>query len=399
MARRAQARRKLIARLTGTTRRYTNAAAIFAAALCAFPIRAQVVIGLTSRSITVGDSTVSERVALARYQLVTDRVRFRIDGSALRFRAPADSISGNLPFSATLDFARRPGDTLTAFVRSASAPLDLSARQTSALGIVGTSAVDLESTGLGTPAMGGGRLVLSFPVGALVAVARAGAEYEPRPGGTQPVYWRGATVRGGVAVIAASGDDSFTGSLDVSRSSADSLGGRNLFPGGGTVSLQLQSDLSVASPFDLLEDERWPVRVLAFYSRPFASGRADQPNRIIPQGDLLGAIGTMLVPVRHVTVAPSLQLLRESSSSTSGTGLVRTVLSGTAWTMQLGLDVAIPLGGVFELTPQAGYTFGRVGASFAETAAIRRGRGLVRTTAFSDSIRGRWFGIQLSASL
>jgi len=373
--------------------------------LLAFPLAAQrasqnqVALTATSRSVQVGDSSVSENVATARYDLSMSRVRVRLDGSVLRFAAPADTISGHLPIGLRLDFARRPGDTLSAFVRSSSQPLDLTLRHTAALSIAGTSTVDLESTGFGTPAVGGMRLALAFPVGDLALSTRVGFESEPRPDGVQPVYWRGATVRGGLALTGASGDERITASLDVSHSSADSLGGRNLFPGGGSVTVQLLSDLSVLDPFDPLEDERWPIRAVAFYSRPFSDDRSDQPNRIIPQGAVLGALGTMLVSVHDFTLVPSLQLLRESSRSESGTGLLRTANIGSAWTVQAGLDLTIPLGSVFELTPQAGYMFGNVGATIAQTAALRRGRGFVRTTSFNDGIRGSWFAVQLSAAL
>ncbi|MDQ2667013.1 MAG: hypothetical protein M3Z05_13485, partial [Gemmatimonadota bacterium] len=186
--------------------------------------------------------------------------------------------------------------------------------------------------------------------------------------------------------------------IDGAWSSGDSLGGRNLFPGGGSVTIQVLSDLSVPSPFDPLEDERWPVRALAFYARPFANDRADQPNLIIPQGNLLGAVGSMLVSAGDLIVTPTLQFLRETSSSESTSGIVRNRITGSAWTTQGSVDVTIPLGNTFELTPQAGYAFGSVGASFAQSAVTRRGRAVGQSTSFSDSIRGSWVSIQLSAA-
>jgi hypothetical protein len=258
--------------------------------------------------------------------------------------------------------------------------------------------VELESSGLATPALGGVRATKAFPVGDLVLALRGGVELEPAPSGTTPVYWRGTTLRGGAALTSTVGEGSVMMSVDATRSSADSLGGRNLFPGGGTFTFQLQGDLSVINPFDPLEDEQWPVRAAVFYSRPFANDRTDQPNLLIPEGDLLGGFATMFVPIGSVSVSPTLQFLRETSSSGSTAGLVRSTILGNAWTMQSGLDVTVPLGGVFELTPSAGYTFGTVGARFSEAATVRRGRGIVRTTGFDDSIRGHWVAIQLSAT-
>ena len=222
-------------------------------------------------------------------------------------------------------------------------------------------------------------------------------EVEPRPGGASPVYWRGTTLRGGLALTTSAGAGSVTASVDATHSSADSLAGRNLFAGGGSITLQLMMDASVPNPFDPLEDDRWPLRAVAFYGRPYGNDRADQPNLLIPQGDLLGALGTLLVTAGDLTISPSLQLLRETSASGSTTGFVTSRITGSAWTAQGSLDLTIPLGSVFELTPQAGYAFGNVGASFSQAAAVRRGRGIVRSSSFNDSIRGQWLSVQLSA--
>lgn len=358
--------------------------------------RSRVTLTGTARSYRIGDSSVTERVANARYEFFGSRFRFRLDGALLRFATRADTINGALPVAARLDVAVRPGDTITAFARSASRPFDLSTRQTAALATAGTSTVDLESAGLGTPAVGGARVALAYPVGDLVLAARGGVEVEPRPAGTLPVYWRGTTLRGGLALTSSTGGGSMTASLEATRSSGDSLGGRNLFPGGGSVTLQVVTDLSVPNPFDPLADERWPVRALTFYSRPFGNDRSDQPNLIIPQGNLFGAVGTLLVSAGDLVFAPTLQLLRETSASESSAGIIKNRMTGSAWTAQTSIDVTIPLGGIFELTPQAGYTFGSVGASFSQSAVLRRGR-VSKSTAFTDAILGSWLSVQLSA--
>jgi hypothetical protein len=384
-----------------------SAVAILAAALCAFPLshlgaqeavaHSRFTLTGTAHSYDVGDSSVSERVANARYELYVSRIHIQLDASTLQFVAPFDTIRGRLPVGARVSYTLRAGDTISVFARSSSDPLALSSRQTAALSTAGTSTVDLESAGFGTPSVGGGRIAVAFPVGDIVLGARAGIENEPMPNGASPVYWQGTTVRGGLALTKSAGDGSITASLDVTHSSADSLGGRNLFPGGGSITLQVMSDLSVPNPFDPLEDEQWPLRVVAFYGRPYGNDRADQPNLLIPQGDLAGALGTLLVTIGDLAFSPSLQFLRETSSSGSTSGIVTSRITGSAWTAQSSLDVTIPLGRVFELTPQAGYTFGNVGASFSQAAVLRRGRGVARSTAFNDDIRGSWLSLQLTA--
>ncbi|CAN5386617.1 hypothetical protein BH09GEM1_BH09GEM1_06370 [soil metagenome] len=352
----------------------------------------------TARSYRVGDSSVTERVVNARYEMFFARYRLRIDASALRYSTRTDLIEGALPISTRLDVALQPGDTLSAYVRTASRPRDLTSTQTASLGVAGTSTVELESASLGSPAVGGARLAMAFPVGELVLATRAAAEIEPRPTGTLPVYWRGTTLRGGLSLTTAGESGSLSGMIDATYSTADSLGGRNLFPGGASVTLQLLGDASVPNPFDPLEDERWPLRALAFYSRPFGDDRADQPTLLIPQGSLIGGVGTLLVPIGAITLAPTLTVLRESSSATSTAGVLRSNISGSAWTAQAGIDVTVPVGARFELTPQLGYTIGNVGAALSQTTFFRRGRGLTQATSFSDAIHGSWVSLQLSAA-
>ena len=53
------------------------------------------------------------------------------------------------------------------------------------------------------------------------------------PSGTLPVYWRGKTARVGATVSTSVGEAKLSGGVEVSRSVADALDGRNLFPGGG----------------------------------------------------------------------------------------------------------------------------------------------------------------------
>ena len=79
-------------------------------------------------------------------------------------------------------------------------------------------------------------------------------------------------------------------------------------------------------------------------------------------------------------------------------GIVASRIEGLGWTAHASLDLAVPFGRVFKLTPQAGYSFGSVGKSFSQATVFRRGRAVVRSTSFSDPIRGSWLSLQLSAA-
>ena len=64
---------------------------------------------------------------------------------------------------------------------------------------------------------------LAFPVGDLVLATRAGVEVEPRPSGASPVYWRGTTLRGGLALTTSAGEGSGS-----SRAALKVWGGRRM---------------------------------------------------------------------------------------------------------------------------------------------------------------------------
>jgi hypothetical protein len=281
-------------------------------------------------------------------------------------------------------------------VRTASRPGTLDARQTDALGNAGTSTLDLDSFQFGTPAVGGAGAALAFPVGSLVLGVRGGLEYEPKPSGADPVYWRGTTVTGGLSLTGASGENQATASVNLSVSSADSLGGRNLFPGGGMLGLQIVTDIAVRNPVDEL-DEPWPLRAAVFYSRPFNDVRNDQPNRLVPRGSVAGGLASLLVPVRSAVLTPSIQVVRESSSDQVTRPLARRGIEASGWTASFGLDASLPLGNHFELNPEAGYTTGSLGATYTQTVIGLGGRAVTSTSRFSDAIRGGWLTLELRA--
>lgn len=356
-----------------------------------------IVLGTTGRSYRIGDTTVSERVGGMTYTMSSARFRLRLEGSVLRYDAFSDTISGSLPGSARFDFIPLYGDTVTVFARTATRPGALDARQTEALGNAGTSTLDLDAFQLGTPVVGGGGVALAYPVGSLVLGVRGGLEFEPKPSGTSPVYWRGTTVKGGVSLTGASGDNQLTASVNLSRSSGDSLGGRNLFPGGGTLSMQLVTDLSAPNLVDPM-DEPWPFRAAVFFSQPFNDTRNNQTDRLVPRGSVFGGLASILVPAGPAILTPSVQILRESSSDAISQSLSRNRIDAGGWTASFGLGASLPLGNHLDLDPEAGYTVGNVGATFSETIIGPGGRPISSASRFSDSIRGSWLTLEVRAS-
>lgn len=356
-----------------------------------------IVLGGTARTYKIGDTTVSERVGRMTYTISSTRFRLRLEGSALRYGAFSDTISGALPASARFDLIPLFGDTLNVFARTASRPGALDSRQTEALGNAGTSTLDLDAFQLGTPAVGGGGVALAYPVGSLVLGVRGGVEFEPTPSGTNPVYWRGTTFRGGVSLTGASGENQLTASVNLSSSTGDSLGGRNLFPGGGTLAMQLVSDIAIPNMVDAL-DEPWPLRAAVFYSKPFNDTRNNQPDRLIPRGSVVGGLASILIPAGTTLLTPSVQLLRESSSDQITQSSSRSGIAASGWTASFGLGASVPLGAYLAVEPEGGYTTGNVAATFTQTVIGPGGRAISTASRFSDSIRGGWLTLELRAS-
>ena len=356
-----------------------------------------IVLGGTARSYKIGDTTVSERVGGMTYTISSARFRLRVEGTALRYGAFSDTISGSLPASARLDVIPLFGDTVTVFARTASRPGSLNSRQTEALGNAGTATLDLDAFQLGTPAVAGGGVALAYPVGSLVLGVRGGLELEPRPSGTNPIYWRGTTFKGGVSLTGASGENQLTASVNLSSSTGDSLGGRNLFPGGGTLAMQVVTDIAIPNMVDAL-DEPWPLRAAVFYSQPFNDTRNNQPDRLIPRGSVVGGLASILIPAGATLLTPSLQLLRESSSDQITQSSSRSGIDASGWTASFGLGASVPLGTYLAFEPEAGYTTGNVAATFTQTVLGLGGRPISTASQFNDSIRGGWLTLELRAS-
>ncbi|MES2521455.1 MAG: hypothetical protein V4617_02070 [Gemmatimonadota bacterium] len=354
----------------------------------------------THRAITVGDVHVTERVAPFSWRLTGPRFGLRLSGTPVQLTTPGERMNAMIPTSLRADYMLRPGDTLSVYGRSGSSPSSLNSLKVNAVGAAGTSVVDLSSQSLGLPARAGVRTVFSFPVGDLVLGVSGALEYEPAPGGDGATYWQGTTGRGALSLRALQNERTYIVSVDFAYSSADSLNGRNQFPGGGSAAIagSVSGALGGSAGLWFSGD--------AFYARPFSNTRTDQPTRLIPSGDLTGISGVMLFDTGALTWSPSLSLLRESSSATvdvlSGNVRTRSALTGSAWSVAGGLSFDIPLGRIFTLSPEAGVVSGSVSSRLAQTSGVvvgRRGRTINRTTVdgVTSGIRGWWSGVGVSA--
>lgn len=182
------------------------------------------------------------------------------------------------------------------------------------------------------------------------------------------------------------GEFRLSGSFDLARSLGDSLGGRNLFPGGGSFSMRGDASGLVGAGATL-------ANVSAFYFKPLGLSRPVQANRLIPTGDFVGANVGLLLPLGGVLVSPALSFTRESSSADNLFGATLLVLQGSGWAVSGSLGVDIPLGRSVSIMPEAGYVGGRVrGDLFLGALRINP------LSSFSDAISGWWTALELSAS-
>ncbi|MEP6762748.1 MAG: hypothetical protein ABJB66_00490 [Gemmatimonadaceae bacterium] len=347
-----------------------------------------------ARSYKVGAQSVSEQSAGFTWRLTSEHVGARISATSTKLTANPYSVSGVTPVRARFDFMLRPGDTISVYGRSASSPLSLSAEQTSALSAIGTSTIDLESTALGVTSQFGARGIASFPVGDVVLGLIGSVEFEPRPTTTTPVYWRGNTVRGGLSLSALAGEADIVATSQVAFSSGDSLGGRNLFPGGGDWSTDFSIDTPIGSEGTIIGTAS------AFYTHPFNNKRSDQPTRLIPDGDFYGITGALVVPVKDWTLSPLLTVSRETSQAEAVDGLVKSALHASGWSLAGSMSLDIPLAGRFTVSPEGGAVVGNVSAhtSASLTRPRLRGGRTLNAGGFSDRVSGFWAGLGFALS-
>jgi hypothetical protein len=361
-------------------------------------VRHSVTMRPTARSYRVGAIDARESSGFVNYTVRTGRTTVRVDLTPVTYRGdtsaqarPIVSFSGATPITARVDVRVRSADTLRLFGQTSSFPSTLGTVDATALGAIGTSTIDLDTYGLGVASRIGGRYALSVPVGddGVTLALRGGLEYEPRPSGAQPVSWRGTTVRGGIGVSRVVNTTTVSGQVDLMQSvGSDSLGGRNLFPGGGSVNVEGRLMRTFG------EDELRSLFVNAFYSRPFGLERPDQPTRLIPIGDFMGATVSSFLPLKSVTMIPTVSLLRESSSATAQVGTVRTALTASGYTASASLAASVPLGAWLTITPEAGVATGTVTSRTSASFPRRIQRPL--TSSFSDGIRGGWVALEVT---
>ncbi len=362
------------------------------------PFRQTFTIRPTIRVYSIGNVNASEQASYAgwvgRWRHATLRlnltpVSYTGDTSTTATDRPQVGFSGVSPISGRLDIPLRRADTLRVFAQSASFPGALSTIDAQALGAVGTSTIDLDAGALGIAARTGARYTFTQALNdsGVVLTFRGGVEYDPKPSGTEAVSWRGTTLRGGVGIGRTVNDGAIGLSVEFTKSYADSLGGRNLFPGGGTLSF----DTRLIRYFG--KEQAGFFTLNGFYTKPINIQRPDVPTRIIPIGDFLGATAALAIPAGRVTLLPMVTVLRETSNASTIVSGRNTTLDANGQTGAVSLGVSIPLGRVVTITPEVGGAFGNVG----QTVSAQFPRRVLRRS-FSDPIRGGWFSLEFSVT-
>jgi hypothetical protein len=352
----------------------------------------------TLRTYSVGNVNAYEQASYAswvgRFRYATLRlymtpVSYTGDTSSSATDRPQVGFSGISPISGRLDIPLRSADTLRVFAQSSSFPGALSSIDAQALGAVGTSTIDLDAGALGVAARTGMRYTFTQALNdsGVALTLRAGVEYDPKPTGTEDVSWRGTTIRGAIGVGRSIEEGSMGVSVEMTRSYSDSLGGRNLFPGGGTLS----ADARLLRYFGAAGTGFFALN--GFYSKPIDLQRPDVPTRIIPIGDFFGVTASLAIPVRRVTLLPMVSVLRETSNASALVAGRNTTLVASGQTGTASLGISIPLGHVMTVTPEVGGAWGDVGQTVSAQFPRR-----VRSKSFSDPIRGGWFAIEIAVS-
>ena len=358
---------------------------------------------LGTRGYTIGGSKVSEQTGNVSYEYRTAQWGLGVDGSSLQYGALGRTISGTGNANVRFDYMLRPGDSLMVYGRSGSHPATLDSLQVNAIGVAGGSLVDVQANSLGAPSMFGGRAVFSYPVGNLVLNLRGAIETESQPAATQEVYWRGTTWAVGSTLYGNIGKGQLAAMVDISSSSADSLGGKNLYPGGGETTLRLELRLPIDNPSDSTGDD-WDSAFTAWYTSPFGATRADQPNRLLPLGNSFGLSGALSFPVGNATWGPSVQFQSTAASANAKSGATALATSSSGWAANFAINADIPASSAFELTPELGYTIGNASTSYGLTSTKtvvvqRRGRTVTTTSGgtTASALNGWWFALGVSA--
>jgi hypothetical protein len=361
--------------------------------------------GVDERSAS--DYRIAEAAGFASYQVRAGRWAGRLELAPLRYTAtPAGSgataVSGLAPSNARVEFRWRDGDTTRLYLRSGSSPALLDTAQSRALGAAGTNTLDLEAPAFGAQPTVGVRHATTVSLDGPWALAFRGAiETSPQPGGSDFVYWTGTTVRAGASLqraIGASGRARVGG--DISRSLAGDLGGRNLFPGGGSVTLDARASGLLDG-----DDGRWFGAAQAFYTSPFANPNADNLARLLPQGQFGGINMLVSGDFGRWQVGPTLAVLRESSDAESRFTLTNPLGGrplpgasrklGTGWSASGGLSATLGLTDALDLTVEGAVSAGGVDIREREEVRGPGGRVVrVNETRRENTIRGAWVAFE-----
>lgn len=364
------------------------------------PLRQSFSIRPTARFYSVGSVNATEQSSYSSWVARFPRAVIRLDLTPVSYMSdtslvagrPQAGFTGVSPISGRLDVRLRTADTLRVFGQSMSFPGALSDIDAQALGAIGTSTIDLDAGALGAAARLGTRYTLNQPLGndGVSLMLRGGVEYDPKPAGNQIVSWRGTTVRAGIGLNRSTADATVGASVEVTRSFADSLAGRNLFPGGGGLTVEGRAMRFVG------EDGTGFVSANAFYSRPINIERPDQPTRLIPIGDFAAVTVAGALPLRALTLIPSVSVLRESSSASAVVNGLTTQLAASGYTASASLALSVQLGRFVTLTPEIGGAFGSVSQTVSSLFPRRLLRPVIRSQTFSDPIRGGWLALELT---
>ena len=332
---------------------------------------------------TSGSVEVSEWLIPFTYFLRRPGMAFRISGQPTGFTSGDTlSVDGISMLDARLDLALGARDSLRLGLRMATSPSSLTTSEVTALESIGTSTLDLSSIQFGTPAGVEARFTHLQPLGgSTVLSATVGGEYEPRPSEEEWSYWRGTTVRGAVGISRTVGRARIGSRVDVTRSFADSLGGQNLFQGGGTILARVDAATPVGETRSIL------VGASVSYFRSYSASRVGVPGSREPSGDFWGVSAIAVWPVGDVFLTPAAVLSYESSEATTGT----TVVTGSGWSVGTSLAANVPLARRFALTPEVGYATGSIKADFLTTAA-----GITQRTETTGELSGWWLAADLS---
>jgi hypothetical protein len=342
----------------------------------------------TERRYTVDEKSgtdygIREQVGGAMYTLRGERLSVRLELAPLRYQATAQSapprttsVAGLTPIGGRVEWRWRDADTTRVYVRSGTRPATLDTAQSRAIGAAGTSTLDLEAGAFGAQTILGVRHVARVLTRDHVSIGlRSAIELSPTPAGSDFTYWTGTTVRaGGVVEWRPGADGRVRAGVDVSRAFANDLGGRNLFPGGGSVNLDLRAD----GPLDGADGTTYGA-VQGFWQIPYANGNADVLTRLIPQGQFFGGTALLTTQWGPLELGPTVSVFGERSRADArfsiATPIGRPVpgearKSAFGWSAVAGLTATLGLSDAVDLTLDAGLARG--GIDLRERTQIAR---------------------------